>query len=78
MDKAPVMYPDAPVMVPQDAAPAFLLVLLCAAVPKASAGFVPMRCQAVVRFGKPLRIYKPAEIFLILVIVLKAEAVYNP
>jgi len=37
-----------------------------------------MRCQAVVRFGKPLRIYKPAEIFLILVIVLKAEAVYNP
>ena len=71
-------HPDTPVMAPQDAAMTFLCILLCTAVPKAFAGFVPMRCQAVVRFGKPLRIYKPAEIFLILVLVLKPNAVYNP
>jgi len=65
-------------MAPQDAAMAFLCILICTAVPKAPSEFVPIRCQARFLFGKTLRIQKPAEIFLILVIVLKPDAVYNP
>jgi len=69
---------DAPVMAPQDTAVAFLIILLRAAIPKTPSGFVHLRRQAVVLFGKPFRIQKPAEIFLILAIILKAEAVHDP
>jgi len=69
---------DMPVMAPQDAAVAFLCILIFTAIPKAPSGFVRPRSQARFLFGKSVRIQKPAEIFLILVIVLKAEAVYNP
>ena len=71
-------HPNAPIMAPQDTAPAFLRILLCAAVPKAFSGFMSMLRQVWFLFGKPLRIQKPAEIFLILVIVLKPNAVYDP
>jgi hypothetical protein len=71
-------HPNAPIMAPQDTAPAFLRILLCAAIPKAFSGFMSMLRQVWFLFGKPLRIQKPAEIFLILVIVLKPNAVYDP
>ena len=71
-------YPDAPVVAPQDTAMAFLRILLCAVVPKASAGFVHICSQVGCFVGKLFCIQEPTEVFLTLVIVLKSNAVHNP
>lgn len=64
---------DMPVMAPQDAAVAFLCILIFTAIPKAPSACASAQ-SGTVPFGKSVRIQKPAEIFLILVIVPKAEA----